>query len=58
MANVYARPISTFGSNFLGNTDDTLRKALKEKYHENGAKVLLSVFSDVDFPIRHGKSAQ
>jgi hypothetical protein len=32
IANVYAHPISTFGSNFLGNTDESLRKELKAKY--------------------------
>ena len=26
MANVYARPLSSFGSNFLGNTDQSIRE--------------------------------
>lgn len=58
MANVFAKPIGTFGGNFLGTTDDTLRKALKNKYQTAGSKVLLSAFGNVEQPIRYGKSAQ
>ncbi len=58
MSSVFAKPVGTFGGNFLGSTDDTLRKALKSKYQAAGSKVLLNAFGNVEHPIRYGKSAQ
>jgi hypothetical protein len=57
MSNIFAHPLSTFGNNFLGNTDDSLRSAIKQKYQSAGANVILSAFSDTDYPIRFGKNA-
>lgn len=57
MANVFANPLSTFGSNFLGNSDDTLRASIKKKYQSAGSKVLLSAFGSTDYPVRYGKNA-
>lgn len=57
MANVFAHPMTTFGSNFLGKTDDEIRAALKGKYKAAGAVILLSAFGSTDYPIRSGKNA-
>jgi hypothetical protein len=56
MSTVFARPLSTFGANFLGKTDEAIRTELKKKYHTTGAKVILSAFADTDYPVRFGKS--
>ena len=54
---MFARPLGTFGSNFLGNNDDSIRTELKKKYQSAGSKILLSVFGNSDYPVRYGKSA-
>ena len=56
MSTVFARPLSTFGNNFLGTTDDAIRNELKKKYQTTGARVILSAFGDSDYPMRFGKS--
>lgn len=56
MSTVFARPLETFGSNFLGKTDAAIRAELKNKYQGAGAKVFLSAFADTDHPVRFGKS--
>lgn len=57
-ANVYAKPLSTFGGNFIGNTDALIRTELKKKYQSAGSKVILSAFADAEYPVRFGKNAQ
>jgi hypothetical protein len=47
MANVYAKPLSTFGGSFMGDSDDAIRSELKRKYQSAGSKVILSAFADV-----------
>ena len=56
MSTVFARPLGTFGGNFLGKTDEAIRGELKKKYQGAGAKVILSAFGDTDHPWRFGKS--
>ena len=56
MSTVFARPLSTFGGNFLGKTDEAIRDELKKKYQSAGVKVILSAFGDTDYPVRFGKS--
>lgn len=55
---MYAKPLSTFGGNFLGNSDDVIRTELKKKYQSSGSKVILSAFGDSEYPVRFGKNAQ
>jgi hypothetical protein len=56
MSSVFARPLGTFGSDFLGDTDEAIRDQLKKRYQDAGKKVILSAFGDTDHPVRFGKS--
>lgn len=54
---VYAKPLSIFGSNLLGSTDDAIRQQLKLKYQSTGSKVILGVFGELEYPVRFGQNA-
>jgi hypothetical protein len=57
VAAIYSKPLSTFGSNFLGTTDSQIRMELKKRYQEGGIKVLVGAFGDVEYPVRFGQNA-
>ena len=50
-AKVWASPVEFLSTETeFGKTDDEIRKALIQRYHENGIKVLISAFGDSNFP--------